>query len=56
MKKKALSWDDLANEYDKIHSGRPARTLEMNYVFEWAEKQIDKFYLDNKRYIYAKSK
>ena len=42
---KALTWDELANLYDKVHSGRPARTLPMNAVFSWFEKQPDKFYL-----------
>ena len=36
---KALSWDDLAELYDSVHSGRPARTLPMDYVFEWVEEQ-----------------
>jgi len=38
-----LTWNDLADEYDKTHTGRPARTLEMNKVFEWAERQSTKF-------------
>ena len=37
---KALSWDELAEIYDKEHNfGRPARTLSMDYVFKWAEEQ-----------------
>ena len=40
---KALTWNDLANLYDAKHSGRPARTLPMDKVFEWTEKQTDKF-------------
>ena len=40
---KALSWDELATEYDKNHSGRPARTLPMDTIWEWAEKQTEKF-------------
>jgi hypothetical protein len=43
---KALTWDDLAGLYDKAHSGRPARTLPMDKVFDWAEQQKDKFWLD----------
>lgn len=45
MKKlsKALTWDKLAKEYDKTHSDRPARTLPMDNVFEWAEKQTEVF-------------
>lgn len=40
---KALTWDELATLYDSCHSGRPARTLPMDKVFEWAEGQKDKF-------------
>lgn len=46
MKKKLskpLTWDELATEYDKNPHGRPARTLLMDKVFDWAEKQTDKF-------------
>lgn len=41
----ALTWEELANIYDKDKSqgGRPARTLQMEVVFEWAEEQTDKF-------------
>lgn len=42
---KALTWDELANIYDKTNSGRKARTLPMPVIFDWAEKQIDKFYI-----------
>jgi len=45
---KALTWDDLANEYDKYHSGRRARTLPMDTVFNWAERQTDKFKVKKK--------
>lgn len=41
-----LTWDDLANLYDKEHTGRKARTLPMDSVFAWAEKQTDKFIVD----------
>ena len=34
----ALSWDDLANEYDKTHGGRRARTLPMDKIADWAER------------------
>lgn len=39
---KALTWDDLANIYDKQNNGRKARTLPMDVVAEWAEKQTNK--------------
>ena len=34
----AATWEDLANERDKLHGGRASRTLPMESVFEWAEK------------------
>lgn len=42
----ALTWEQLANEYDKINTGRKARTLPMDYVFSWAEKQTDKYFVN----------
>ena len=47
----ALTWDKLANLYDKKYpnSSRPARTLPMQRVLDWAEKQPDKFYLHPKK-------
>ena len=44
---KALTWDDLANLYDKTNSGRLARTLPMEKVFDWAERQKDKFWVNS---------
>ena len=41
----ALTWDELANLYDATHTGRPARTLPMETVFDWAERQTDRFYV-----------
>jgi len=38
-----LTWNELADEYDAVHSGRPARTLPMELVYSWAETQLDKF-------------
>ena len=43
---KALTWDDLANLYDETNSGRPARTLPMEKVFDWAKQQKDKFWFN----------
>ena len=33
---KPITWNELATLYDSVHSGRPARTLPMDKVFEWA--------------------
>ena len=38
-----LTWEDLAKIYDKEHSGRKARTLPIDYVYEWAERQTNRF-------------
>lgn len=45
MNGKTLTWNDLADAYSEAHTTaqRPARTLRMNMLFEWAEKQTDKF-------------
>jgi len=44
---RGLTWDELADEYDKACSGgRPARTLPMDAVFNWAACQEDIFYVD----------
>lgn len=40
---KALTWTELANEYDKLHHGRKAITLEMDYVWDWAENKKEIF-------------
>jgi len=40
----SLTWDELADIYDKSTGGR-ARTLKMNQVFEWAERQADRFFV-----------
>jgi len=49
MKKygKALTWDELADIYDKTTHSR-ARTKPMEHVWNWAERQIDKFYVHPK--------
>ena len=41
----ALTWNELADDYDKSHSSRPARTLPLETVFEWAEKQTDRYHI-----------
>lgn len=43
---KPLTWNELASKYDAVvKSARPARTLPMDQVFKWAEKQKDIFYV-----------
>lgn len=42
---KALTWDELAKFYNKVNSGRKAQTLPMDQVFDWANKQKEKFYV-----------
>jgi len=42
---KALTWDELADEYDK-DTGARARTMKMDTVFEWAERQTKRFFVD----------
>lgn len=44
----ALTLDDIADLYDEYHSGRPARTLPMERVLDWAEKQTDLIYVHPK--------
>ena len=44
---KNLTWDELADDYDACHSGRPARTLPLDYVFDWAEGQKERYRLTN---------
>ena len=38
----SLTWNDLANIYDKETGGK-ARTRPMNEIFDWAARQKDKF-------------
>ena len=41
---KALTWNDLADLYDgERHRRRPARTLRMETVFNWAARQKERF-------------
>lgn len=52
---KKLTWNQLADLYDeKNNSGRKARTLKMNTVFAWAERQKELFTVDSEGYIYLK--
>jgi len=52
---KELTWDELAEIYDKTNSGRPARTLSMDAIFKWAEQQPKKFKV-NKEGVLTKLK
>jgi len=45
---KALTWDDLANEYKKV-TGKSAYIKSMDSIFGWAEKQTDKFFVSQKQ-------
>lgn len=45
----ALTWDQLAAEFDKISNGRKARTLEMQIVFEFCANLKDKFVVDKEK-------
>ena len=51
---KKLTWENLADIYDKHHGGRKARTFSMDSVFDWAEKRTDLFTLDSEGYLYEK--
>ena len=42
---KPITWNELADLYDAAHNGRRARTLPMDSVFGWAEKQIGRFHV-----------
>lgn len=44
----ALTWDDLAEEYKKV-TGQSAKTRPMDSIFEWAEVQKDKFYVNQEK-------
>ena len=46
-KSKALTWDDLAEDYKKA-TGESAKIRPMDAIFEWAEKQTEKYYVDPK--------
>jgi len=54
MKGRKLTWDELANYYDKYHTGRPARTLPMDYVWDWASKKKNLFFVDKDETICLK--
>lgn len=49
---KALTWDNLAKEYNSQSSERSAQTLPMDTVFAWAERQEDKFHVSKEGTIH----
>lgn len=42
---KALTWDELGQIYHK-ETGLSPYTSEMDKIFDWAEQQPDKFFVD----------
>ena len=46
-----LTWNELADIYDK-QTHKHARTQKMDDIAEWAEKQTDKFVIDEEGYIW----
>lgn len=44
-KSPALTWDELADIYDRENAGRRARTLPMKTIFAWAEDQPKRFHV-----------
>ena len=50
---KALTWEELANIFNK-NTGRRARILPMEVVFNWAAQQTDKFYVSTDGTIHKK--
>ena len=53
---KALTWDELANIYDEGGTGRKARTLPMDAMIKWAERQTERFYISEDGSLYLKNK
>lgn len=51
MKRKALSLNDIADAYDREHSGRKARTLPIEDVMKWANQHPTLFVI-RKGYYY----
>lgn len=45
---RALTWDQLADEWDKTNS-KKARTVKMGIVFDWAKKQKKRFKVKKKK-------
>lgn len=51
----ALTWDDVARLYDAHHSGRRARTLPMDEVFDWVASRRDLVTTTDDRYLIPKN-
>lgn len=51
---KPLTWDEVANVYDSRHSGRKARTMPMDVVFDWVASQDD-FFVGDDDCLYRKT-
>jgi len=47
---KPLTWEELATIYDK-QTGGHARTQLPDKIFDWAEKQTDKFVVDSDGFL-----
>jgi hypothetical protein len=45
---KALTWNQLAEQYDKTHPGRPAMTYPVEAIFRWAESHPETFFYNEK--------
>lgn len=50
---KRLTWNELAELYH-AQTGKQARVQPIEKIFNWAEKQKDKFYVDKDGYIYQR--
>ena len=50
---KALTWNELADIYDKSTGGR-ARTHQIFKIFDWAARQTDKFFVSENGTIHKK--
>lgn len=48
---KSLTWDELADIFD-AQTGKCARIMKMEKVFEWAKNQPDRFFVDEEGYLY----
>ena len=55
LMKNLASWEDLADAYDKHNKEvQKARTLPMEQLYDWAEKQTDLFEITNDGFLIKK--